>query len=170
MCMEFYPTAKVKLSVGGQEQEKEVVVAPKLPTSLLLGNVTGQNSLLLNNAFAVVTRSQTQKAAVEGPNFPMESLPREMPVQGQAATDMSPTATQCEDWGVALQKPRGKENRGQSLESGWTEKALHATPEELQQWQLENPTLAIVRERADMQRDSNSRFQFFLRDGLLYHS
>ena len=100
----------------------------------------------------------------------MESLPGEMPVQGQAATDVSPTVTQCEDGGVALQKPRGKENRGQSLESGWTEKALHATPGKLQQWQLEDPTLAIVQENADVQQDSNSRVQFFLRDGLLYRS
>ena len=169
--IEFYPTAKVKLSVGGQEQVKEVVVAPKLPTSVLLGrDVTGQDSLLLNNTFAVVTRTQTQKAAVEGPNVPMESLLGEMPVQGQVATEVSPTDTQCEDGGVALQKLRGKENHGQSLESGWTEKAHHATPGELQQWQLEDPTLAIVRENANVQQDSNSRVQFFLKDGLLYRS
>ena len=57
---------------------------------------------------------------------------------------MTLTDIHCEDGGVALQKPRGKENHGQSLESGWIEKALHATPGELQQWQLEDPTLAIV--------------------------
>ena len=118
--IEFYPTAKVKLSVGGQEQEKEVVVAPKLLTSVLLGrDVTGHDSLLLNNAFAFVTRSQTQKAAVECPNVPMKSLLGEVPVQGQVATDVSLTDTHCEDGGVALQKLRGKENRGKSLESGW---------------------------------------------------
>ena len=163
--IEFYPTAMVKLSVGGQEQEKEMIVAPKLPTSVLLGrDITGQDSLLLNNAFAVVTRSQTQKGAVEGPDVFMESLHGKMPVhQGQAATcnQLSPSVKM----GVLPSR-----SHGQSLESDWTEKALHATPGEPQQWQLEDPTLAIVRENADVQQDFNSCVQFFLRDGLLCQS
>ena len=107
--IEFYPTAMVKLSVGGQEQEKEVYsCSSKMPTSVLLQrDAIGQDSLLLNNAFAVVTRSLTQKAVVEGPDVPMENLPKDMLVQGQAAADVFPTVTQCEDGRVAVQKPRG---------------------------------------------------------------
>ena len=61
-----------------------------MPTSVLLQrDAIGQDSLLLNDAFAVVTRSLTQKAAVEGPDVPMENLPKDMPIQGQAAADVS---------------------------------------------------------------------------------
>ena len=64
---ESYPTAKVKLQIEGNDEERDIVVAPKLPMAVLIGRditgLTGQNKVVRNNAFAVLTRSQTKQPA-----------------------------------------------------------------------------------------------------------
>ena len=63
---ELYPTARVSLRIEGHEGEVDVIVAPRLPTVVLLGrDITGQSSGVTANAFAVSTWSQTGQGSEE---------------------------------------------------------------------------------------------------------
>ena len=62
--MMLYPTAKVQLHTEGWTGEREVVVAPRLPVSVLLGRDSVQREERSpNHGLAAVTRSQTRQAA-----------------------------------------------------------------------------------------------------------
>ena len=63
---ELHPTAKVKLRIEGNVEEKDIVVAPRFPTAVLIGrDITGQNKAVTNNAFTDLTRSQAKRTAPE---------------------------------------------------------------------------------------------------------
>ena len=147
---ESYPTAKVKLRIEGNDEERDVVVAPKLPMAVLIGRditgPTGQNKVTRNNEFAVLTRSQAKRTATE------------------EADASHPDKSK----GAAVQEPRGEVDGKEPAEASPTEEVLHVTPGELRQWQQEDSSLKNVRGRAEQQKDPKARVQFFYRDGLLY--
>jgi len=147
---ESYPTAKVKLRIEGNDEERDVVVAPKLPMAVLIGRditgPTGQNKVTRNNEFAVLTRSQAKRTATE------------------EADASHPDKSK----GAAVQEPRGEVDSKEPAEASPTEEVLHVTPGELCQWQQEDSSLKNVRGRAEQQKDPKARVQFFYRDGLLY--
>ena len=146
----LYTTATVELQIGEWRRSATVVVAPKLPVVVLLGQDLGEPSeQKTENGLAVVTHSQKQR----------NTYPRRgHGWQGERARGS----------GQRAPRRRGDIGRlGEATEEQDPE--LKATPKELREWQQKDKCLERVRDRAQgAAEETDEPVCFYYERGILY--
>lgn len=189
-----YPTAVVQLQVGDWEGSVHVAVALELPVPVLLGkDVFQETSETENLTLLVETRAQRKwreaEDSREEEKEPPPSVREEVPgmnfdndlfsnSQERARLSRAQKRRNKEQYcavgsvaGVKStlecgEEPRREEETNDPPQQLTPPAVLQATPEEIQRWQEQDPTLQAAREAVG--QESSSGVWFYRKDGLLY--